>query len=85
MAEQHAPQESEAPATGASTSSEVDLQGRRMQRTSDDFLVPGPTPTSNEGLARWGFTWLAFSLLLILMMFVITVACFGISKLIGIA
>ena len=62
-----------------------EAERRRRQRASDDFLVPGPTPTSNEGLARWGLTWLAFSLLLILVMFLITVSCFGFARLVGIA
>lgn len=45
----------------------------------DDFLVPGPTPESNEGLARWGITWIVFSLLLMLLMLGITVACYFIG------
>jgi hypothetical protein len=57
---------------------------RRMV-TSDDFLVPGPTPDSNEGLARWGITWLVFSLLLILLMLGITVVCWLLATWTGIA
>jgi hypothetical protein len=53
--------------------------------TNDDFLVPGPTPESNEGWARWGFTWILFSVLLMGMILLMSVLCFGIAKLIGAA
>lgn len=45
----------------------------------DEFLVPGPTSESNEGLARWGITWLVFSVLLMLLMLGITVVCYFIG------
>lgn len=53
--------------------------GERRPMEKEDFLVPGPTPESNEGLARWGITWLVFSLLLMLVMLGITVACYFIG------
>ncbi|HMM42373.1 MAG TPA: hypothetical protein PKA95_10765 [Thermomicrobiales bacterium] len=53
--------------------------GERRSMEKDDFLVPGPTPESNEGLARWGITWLVFSLLLMLVMLGITVVCYFIG------
>lgn len=46
----------------------------------DEFLVPGPTSESNEGLARWGVTWLVFSILLMLLMLGITVVCFFVGS-----
>ncbi|MCO5177822.1 MAG: hypothetical protein M9890_12770 [Thermomicrobiales bacterium] len=46
---------------------------------SDDYLVPGPTAESNAGLARWGITWLVFSILLMLVMLGITVVCYFIG------
>lgn len=58
--------------------------GRRA-RTSDDFLVPGPTATSNEGLRRWGVTWLAFSVLLMLMMLGISFGCWVLARAVGLA
>lgn len=45
----------------------------------DDYLVPGPTADSNEGLARWGLSWLIFSILLMLFMLGITVVCYFIG------
>jgi hypothetical protein len=57
----------------------------RPARTSDDFLVPGPTPESNAGLARWGLTWLAFSLLLILLMLCVSFACLTLAQVTGFA
>jgi hypothetical protein len=57
----------------------------RRQLTSDDFLVPGPSPESNAGLARWGLTWLAFSLILILLMLCVSFACLTLANWSGIA
>lgn len=53
--------------------------------TSEDFLVPGPSPESNAGLARWGLTWIAFSLLLILMMLCLSFVCLTLANWTGIA
>jgi hypothetical protein len=53
--------------------------------TNDDFLVPGPTPESNAGLARWGLTWILFSVLLMGMMLLMSLMCFGLAKLVGVA
>lgn len=49
-----------------------------------EFLIPGPTPTSNEGCLAWGFSWVLMSLVLIVIVAVMTVGCYGISKLTGI-
>jgi hypothetical protein len=57
----------------------------RRALTSDDFLVPGPSPQSNEGLARWGFTWLAFSILLILLMLCVSFVCLTLANWTGVA
>lgn len=48
-----------------------------------DFLMPGPTPTSNEGCFAWGASWVMVSLVLIVIVAVMTVACFFISLLVG--
>ena len=68
-------------AVGDETSTVAD----RRALTSDDFLVPGPSPESNEGLARWGLTWLAFSLLLILLMLCVSFACLTLANWTGVA
>lgn len=49
-----------------------------------EFLIPGPTPTSNEGCLAWGFSWVLMSIVLLLIVAVMSVGCFGISKLTGI-
>jgi hypothetical protein len=54
-------------------------------RTSDDFLVPGPTPDSNVGLRQWGCTWLAFSLILILLMLGLSFVCLTLANWTGFA
>ena len=54
-------------------------------RTSDDFLVPGPSPESNAGLRQWGCTWLAFSLLLMLLMLGLSFVCLMLANWTGIA
>ena len=54
-------------------------------RTSDDFLVPGPTADSNAGLRQWGCTWLAFSLILILLMLGISFVCWVLATWTGFA
>jgi hypothetical protein len=63
----------------------LDPEVARLSKTSDDFLVPGPTPTSNEGLRRWGCTWLAFSVALILLMLLITYVCWLLARVTGAA
>ncbi len=55
-------------------------EAERRPMGKDDYLVPGPTADSNEGLARWGLSWLIFSILLMLLMLGITVACFFIGS-----
>jgi hypothetical protein len=54
-------------------------------RASDDFLVPGPTPDSNVGLRQWGCTWLAFSLILILLMLGLSFVCLTLANWTGFA
>ena len=69
----------------ASVSADGTQTAERPLKTSDDFLVPGPTAESNEGLARWGCTWLAFSLILILLMLAISFICLTLATWTGIA
>jgi hypothetical protein len=57
----------------------------RRAMTGDDFLVPGPSPESNEGLGRWGLSWLLFSLALILMMALMSYVCLVLARLTGLA
>jgi len=71
-------------ATGSPGDNASTLNERRAL-TSEDFLVPGPSPQSNEGLGRWGLTWLAFSLLLILMMLCLSFVCLTLANWTGIA
>ncbi len=75
---------------GSEANSEVaaedgDAPEDRRARTSDDFLVPGPSPESNAGLRQWGCTWLAFSLLLILLMLGLSFVCLTLANWTGIA
>ncbi len=58
---------------------QAELPDEHGQMGNDDFLVPGPTPESNAGMARWGITWLVFSILLMLLMLGITVVCYFIG------
>ena len=48
-----------------------------------EFLMPGPTPTSNEGCFAWGASWVIVSLVLLVIVAVMTVGCFFISRLVG--
>ncbi|HUG15633.1 MAG TPA: hypothetical protein VMM78_11530 [Thermomicrobiales bacterium] len=57
----------------------------RRAMTSDDFLVPGPSPESNEGLGRWGLSWLIFSLALIVMMALMSYICLVLARWTGLA
>lgn len=77
---------------GADTGSDADApppagadQPQRRVMTKDDYLVPGPTATSNEGLGRWGLSWLIFSVLLILLMLGISWVCWVLARATGIA
>lgn len=47
--------------------------------------MPGPTSTTNAGTARWAVSWIGFSLVLMLFMLLITLLCFGIARLVGLA
>ena len=76
------PMETGAPGERAADGTQT---AERPLKTSDDFLVPGPTAESNEGLARWGCTWLAFSLILILLMLAISFICLTLATWTGIA
>ena len=67
------------------TGSDATTAGNQRGLTSDDFLVPGPSAESNEGMLRWGCTWLAFSLLLILLMLGISFACLTLANWTGLA
>ena len=44
-----------------------------------EFLIPGPTPTSNEGCFAWGASWVIVSLVLLVIVAVMTVGCFLIA------
>jgi hypothetical protein len=48
-----------------------------------DFLMPGPTPTSNEGCFAWGASWVVVSIILLVIVAIMTLGCFAISLLIG--
>jgi hypothetical protein len=48
-----------------------------------DFLMPGPTPTSNEGCFAWGVSWVVVSVVLLVIVALMTLACFAISLLVG--
>jgi hypothetical protein len=52
--------------------------------TNDDFLMPGPTSESNEGLARWGLSWLLFSLVLMLLILGMSFVCWLLATATGI-
>ncbi len=59
--------------------------GERRALTSEDFLVPGPSPESNAGLRQWGCTWLAFSLILMLLMLGLSFVCLTLANWTGFA
>lgn len=46
-----------------------------------EFLIPGPTPTSNEGCFAWGASWVIVSLVLLVIVAVMTAGCFLIALL----
>lgn len=48
-----------------------------------EFLIPGPTPTSNEGCFTWGASWVVLSLVLLVIVAIMTVTCFFIALLVG--
>ena len=48
-----------------------------------EFLLPGPTPTSNEGCFAWGASWVIVSIVLLVIVGLMTVACFAIALLVG--
>jgi len=49
------------------------------------FLVPGPTPESNEGCIRWGLAWTGFSLFLIAIVAIMTIGCYFLARATGMA
>jgi hypothetical protein len=57
----------------------------RRPATNEEFLVPGPTAESNEGLGRWGLSWLFFSLALMIMMLALSFICWALAVATGIA
>jgi hypothetical protein len=69
----------------ASTDADVTPPPTRRMATNDDFLIPGPTAESNEGLGRWGLSWLIFSILLMLLMLGISFVCWLLATVTGIA
>jgi hypothetical protein len=63
-----------------------DATRQRAREASDDiFLVPGPTPESNEGTARWAITWIVFSLVLMLLILAMSFVCWVLARVTGIA
>jgi hypothetical protein len=50
-----------------------------------EFLVPGPTPESNQGCFSWGLAWTGFSLFLILVVAIMTVGCYFLARATGMA
>lgn len=70
------------PPTDDQPPTEVETQGEEPQQEYP-FLVPGPTPESNEGCFRWGLAWTGFSLFLILIIAVITVGCYFLARVAG--
>lgn len=71
--------------TNADTDTATPDTSERQTRTGDDFLVPGPSPESNAGLRQWGCTWLAFSLILILLMLGLSFVCLTLATWTGFA
>jgi hypothetical protein len=51
----------------------------------DEFLVPGPTSTSNEGAWRWGLSWLIFSIVLMVLLGLMSFVCWWLATITGIA
>ncbi len=49
-----------------------------------EFLLPGPTPETNEGCLGWGASWAIFSVFLILVIALVTVGCYFLSVATGI-
>ena len=75
--------ESETQTSRASGESRIELEKSRRTATSDDFLVPGPTPESNEGWARWGISWIVFSLVLMVFMALLSFVCLLLANVTG--
>lgn len=71
------------PPTEAQPPAEPETPETEPMHEEYPFLVPGPTPESNEGCFRWGLAWTAFSLFLILIIAVITVGCFFLARIAG--
>jgi hypothetical protein len=57
------------------------------QRTDgdDQFLMPGPTSTSNEGALRWGLSWLIVSIVLMVLVGLMSFVCWWLATITGIA
>ncbi len=66
------------------TPQEPEDQPEAPAEPEHEFLIPGPTPTSNDGCLAWGFSWVLMSIVLLIIVAVMTVGCYGISKLTGI-
>lgn len=64
----------------------ADSEALRTTRIGDDqFLVPGPTSTSNEGALRWGLSWLLFSIFLMVLVGLMSLVCWWLATITGIA
>ena len=85
------PQSESSPRDTATTADDGVAQSNRLPSEAeqgqgkDEFLMPGPTSTTNEGTARWAVSWIGFSLVLMLFMLLITLLCFAIARLVGLA
>lgn len=65
------------------TANSTDFPPEAPPINDHDFLIPGPTPASNEGCFSWGASWVVVSLVLIVIVAVMMVACFFISLAVG--
>lgn len=59
--------------------------GRTARPGRDEFLIPGPTSTSNEGALRWGLSWLIFSVVLMVLVGLLSFVCWWLATITGIA
>lgn len=57
----------------------------RRATGDDQFLMPGPTSTSNEGALRWGLSWLLFSIVLMVLVGLLSFVCWWLATIMGIA
>jgi hypothetical protein len=62
-----------------------DEETPQRQGGDDQFLMPGPTSTSNEGALRWGLSWLLFSIFLMALVGLMSFVCWWLATTTGIA